>query len=228
MHCAALLLALAACSSPTGSGSVSSGIGLPEVARRAPEKILKHIVIIVQENRSFDNLFDCFPGTACIKSAFNSKGHRVVLGPTTFVSGNIGHEWSTAIANWDNGKMDGFDKNFFGAASGGGPIGSLAYSFIDRKDVAPYWDMAKQYTLLDRMFPDMFGPSFTGHLTLIAGTTAIRHNSHRYGEVSELRRVNSRAVRTPTAQRINRLYTSMWRCTPSGIPGDMPRINFFR
>ena len=33
--------------------------------------------------------------------------------------------------------------------------------------------MAKQYTLLDRMFPDMFGPSFTAHLSLIAGTTAI-------------------------------------------------------
>ncbi len=183
MHCAALLLALSACSSPTGptgTGSVPGGIDFPAVGQRAPQKVLKHIVIIVQENRSFDNLFDCFPGTACIKSAFNSKGHRVTLGPTTFISGNIGHEWSTAIANWDNGKMDGFDKNSFGAASGGGPIGSLAYSFIDRKDAAPYWDMAKQYTLLDRMFPDMFGPSFTGHLTLIAGTTAI---SPKFAEI---------------------------------------------
>ena len=40
--------------------------------------------------------------------------------------------------------------------------------------------MAKQYTLLDRMFPDMFGPSFTGHLTLIAGTTAI---SPKFAEI---------------------------------------------
>jgi phospholipase C len=64
--------------------------------------------------------------------------------------------------------MDGFEANcgphFL-------PAGLLTYSHLKRKLVEPYWDMAKQYTLADHMFATMFGPTFTAHLDIIAGTT---------------------------------------------------------
>jgi phospholipase C len=186
----ALVAVLAACSSSVNSPSavpvtpVTPGFG--------PGNYIKHIVLIVQENRSFDNLFDCYPGTECITSApmatTDPSGNPIVkmvkLHPLDFFNchgmrgnkgrcGDFDHDWATSLLNWDNGKMDGFAKSTFGPVGGGSPIGKFAYAYVDRKEVKPYWDMAKQYTLLDRMFPDMFGPSFTGHLSLIAGTTAV-------------------------------------------------------
>jgi phospholipase C len=167
----AAVFSLGACSSTVNGGGVAPA-PIPTAAP-LPGRYIKHVVLIVQENRSFDNLFDCFPGTECVTTGLNSKGRKVKLHSSRFTIGDIDHDWSIALANWDDGKMDGFDKNTFGATGGGPPIGDFAYAYIDHKDVAPYWDMAGQYTLLDRMFPDMFGPSFTAHLSLIAGTTAI-------------------------------------------------------
>ena len=182
---------LAACSS---SLSTSGALPVaPSTPGFGPGKYIKHIVLIVQENRSFDNLFDCFPGEECITTApmatTDPQGKPVVLTvglkPRHFencdtpyklkymLCGDFNHDWATAILNWDRGKMDGFANSTWGAAGGGTPIHNFAYGYVVRSEVKPYWDMAKQYTLLDRMFPDMFGPSFTAHLSLIAGTTAI-------------------------------------------------------
>jgi phospholipase C len=185
----ALVAVLAACSSKLNTSSVPV---TPSTPGFGPGKYIKHVVLIVQENRSFDNLFDCFPGTDCVRTAplattdpqgnpvqkttklhslhfFNCTGFKGSHG----LCGDFNHDWATALLNWDNGRMDGFANSTFGPNGGGAAIGNFAYAYIDHKEVAPYWDMAKQYTLLDRMFPDMFGPSFTAHLSLIAGTTSI-------------------------------------------------------
>jgi phospholipase C len=166
------VLVLGACSSQINGINQQAG-PIPTVAPIVPGNYIKHVIVIVQENRSFDNLFDCFPGTDCVTYGINSKGKKVTMKPITFESGDIDHEWKIAIANWDHGKMDGFDLNTLGTTGGEGPIGDLAYTYITHNESKPYWDMAKQYTLLDRFFPDMFGPSFTAHLSLIAATTAI-------------------------------------------------------
>jgi phospholipase C len=186
-----LAAVLAACSSSLNtSGAVPV---TPATPGFGPGKYIKHIVLIVQENRSFDNLFDCFPGEDCITTApmatTDPQGKPVVvtrtLKPHHFnnctnqyklvneLCGDFSHDWKTAIANWDNGKMDGFGFENWGTTGQGTSTHGFAYGYVVRSEVKPYWDMAKQYTLLDRMFPDMFGPSFTAHLSLIAGTTAI-------------------------------------------------------
>jgi phospholipase C len=183
----ALAAVLAACSSTLNTPGT-----VPVTPAFGPGNYIKHVVVIVQENRSFDNLFDCFPGTDCVRTApmatTDPNGKPIVLTaklhPLHFFNctgfrgkkdlcGDFDHDWPTSLLNWDGGKMDGFAKSTFGPAGGGAPVGNFPYAYIDHKEVAPYWDMAKQYTLLDRMFPDMFGPSFTAHLSLIAGTTSI-------------------------------------------------------
>ncbi|MBV8067316.1 MAG: hypothetical protein JO113_05010, partial [Candidatus Eremiobacteraeota bacterium] len=135
------------------------------MAHRA-SKHLSHVVVIIQENRSFENFFAGFPGANAPTSgyAFNHIHHRVLvpLHQTTFETNpNLPHDWNSAITGWDNGKMDGFHigpgKNF------------AAYAFMDHPEIAPYWAMAEQYVLADEMFPTEFGGSFTAHLTAIAG-----------------------------------------------------------
>jgi len=125
-------------------------------------------VIVIQENRSFDNIFAGFPGADTQMYGYMHNGTKVALEPIPFAPHDMYHTWESAIMDWDNGKMDQFDLN--GNVEYGGTAGAFAYSYLERSAVAPYWAMAKQYVLADHMFPTMFGPSYTAHLTLIAGT----------------------------------------------------------
>jgi phospholipase C len=137
------------------------------VTQRAIGKHIQHLVIIIQENRSFDNLFAGWPGADTSMSGLTSEGTTVPLRRITFDGGDIGHGWADAISAWDNGKMDGFDKEL-GAR---GNIGLYPYAYLDHNLIAPYRTMAKRYVLADHMFQTEFGGSFTAHLDLIAGTT---------------------------------------------------------
>jgi phospholipase C len=85
---------------------------------------------------------------------------------------DMGHLWQQAIRGWNNGKMDGFDLNGYGAYGTGPPVHRHPYAYLDHAEIAPYRAMASQYVLTDHMFPTEFGTSFTAHQDLIAGTTS--------------------------------------------------------
>jgi phospholipase C len=160
----ALMLALAAgCASHAGGGPLPTD-ALSARARATSASPIKHVVIIIQENRSFENLFAGFPGADAPMYGYYHK-HKVRLATVDFVHWvNLNHFFEPAIKAWDHGKMDDFDGRFSYLPK------LYPYAHLDRPDVAPYWSMARQYVLADHMFPTEFGPSFTGHLTLIAGT----------------------------------------------------------
>jgi phospholipase C len=128
---------------------------------------IKHVVIVFQENRSFDNIFAGFPGADAPTFGFTQGGKKIPLQPVDFGTSDINHYYNDGIADYDGGKMDGFEQN----GNYTGP--TLPYSYLKRALVKPYWRMAEEYTLSDRMFASMFGPSFTAHLDIIAGTTDI-------------------------------------------------------
>ena len=73
-----------------------------------------------------------------------------------------------------------------------------AYARVPRSQSAPYWAMARQYVLADRMFPMEFGPSFTSHLSLIAANTLISPGAARRSRRSE---PHSRGAATPRRTR---------------------------
>ncbi len=134
-------------------------------------KYIKHVVVIIQENRTFDNVFDGFPNADTQPYGYDSAGKKVVLQQIPFVVTTFGqdmiHNFNEAVTAWDSGKMDRFDRTPF---DNGSPAGSFAYSYLEPAQVAPYWTLAKQYAIADHFFPMEFGPSFTSHLALIAGT----------------------------------------------------------
>lgn len=173
----AVLLATATACSSGGSPGVTPVYGTPGPPPQStppPPEVrahVKHVVIIVQENRSFDNLFHGFKGAHYATYGYLHDGTRVKLRPTTLTGHDIGHFWTDALYDWDGGKMDGFDRNPLGS---GGTAGTYAYQYVAPHLIEPYWRMAQQYVLADNMFPTMFGGSFTAHLDLIAATTNLR------------------------------------------------------
>ncbi|MBV8154129.1 MAG: hypothetical protein JOY98_06890 [Candidatus Eremiobacteraeota bacterium] len=157
------------------AGASPPGPALPaESYRAAPQfftgaRKIEHIVIVVQENRTFDNLFHGFKGAQYSTFGRTSDGSTVALHPIDLNGPDIFNGYKDAISDWDGGKMDRFDRNQFGYPRSGN-VGSYAYSYVKRSEIAPYWTMARTYTLADHMFPTMFGNSFVAHLDLIAST----------------------------------------------------------
>jgi phospholipase C len=168
----AALAAAAACSSGGGGGTPSVPIEPPPSQgppQTGPEgKYLKHVVVIVQENRTFNDIFAGFSGADSTMYGYTHTGAKVKLRPMSFKGPDIFHDWPNAMSDWNKGAMNGFDRETY---TNGKPAGTYTYAYIDHKIVAPYWAMAREYALADHMFPTMFGPTFTAHIDLIASTT---------------------------------------------------------
>jgi phospholipase C len=173
----ALLVSLASCSGG-GAARRDPAQALPPAGlRRAgiAATPIRHVVIVVQENRTFDNVFYGYPGADSATSGLTSSGKPRALRPTSFVGTQLCHVYHCAMIEYAGGAMNGFDKEPFGTVAGVSfkPPSTYAYSYVRRPLVAPYWSMAKQYVLADHLFTTQWGPSFTGHQDLIAGTTAM-------------------------------------------------------
>jgi phospholipase C len=150
-----------------GCGGTVPAVAPP--ATTIPHQYVKHIVIVIQENRSFDDLFSGFPGADAPRFGYAGK-KKLALHPTPLENpGNVENNWRDAIGGWNHGKMNGFEHEHFY----GGPL-DYAYAYVPRNESAPYWTMAERYVLADRMFPIEFGPSYTAHLSLIAANTTIK------------------------------------------------------
>lgn len=173
--------------SPRGAVPISCAIGglgvlllalsLPgSVARATPRKAycsswacsqIKHIVIIVKENHSFDNIFGRFPGADGAVSA-KEQGRTVPLATTPdALPGDIGHTSADALTAYDQGRMDRFYK-IRGAVQNGVDYSESQYT---SSQIPLYWQYAQRYALADHYFSSTLGPSFPNHLALIQGGT---------------------------------------------------------
>ena len=170
--------ALTACAGAARNAVVPGAGGLPDASRlvaidaAAPPTTtpIKHIVIVIQENRSFDNFFATYPGANGHRKGETSYHRWVPLVKADLKGQDIGHMHFTWLREYDQGKMDGFNLLYFDT---GGPARLYPYQYVDPAQIAPYWSMARQYALADRMFQTQSSGSFTAHQDLIAGGTAI-------------------------------------------------------
>ena len=163
-------LAIAACGGGSGGSTVPVAHGNPSPPGHFTTP-LKHIVVIVQENRSFDNFFAGYPGADSTLVGRLHTGQSFRLKEIGFwPAAGLDHLWHAGLTDWANGKMDGFDL------PGDHPPlpHTYMYGYLKRDLIEPYWQMASQYVLADHMFPTEFGPSFTAHQNLIAGSTEVK------------------------------------------------------
>jgi phospholipase C len=143
---------------------------------------IKHVVIVIQENRSFNDLFATFPGadgTTTGKVAKNglcgiNKDRTIRLTPSDlFSKEDLSHQYQTYVTSRDGGKMDGFDRILFNGKRYGQLQCTFAYRYTKPSQIKPYWDLAKQYVLAEHMFTTEGSDSFTAHQDLIAGGTVV-------------------------------------------------------
>ena len=171
-------LALSACAG--GSSSLPSGLpaGMQAHSTASP---IKHVVLIVQENRSFDNLFAKFPGAngatrgkEKVKEGGKYVDKWVTLAAHSLIMPNdLQHCHSAFEKEYDGGNMDGFNLIDKGSCPSGAPARTQPYQYVQKSDIAPYWDIAEHWVLADAMFQTQGSGSFTAHQDLIRGGTCI-------------------------------------------------------
>jgi phospholipase C len=140
---------------------------------------IKHIVYIVQENRSFDNLFQGYPGADTVSKGKDSKGETIALAPVSLAYQYVIDHSAQAMFAACNGtgrlrgtqcRMDGFDRE---TASGGPPhVKYPEYVYVPHDESKPYFDMAHEWVVGDRMFQSQLDESFVGHQYIIAAQAA--------------------------------------------------------
>ncbi len=129
---------------------------------------IKHIVFLVKENRSFDNLFAHYPGADGATSGLTKGGQRVTLGQGLDVTRpDLGHDYYAAQVAIDGGKMDNFD------ALNGAYINGQhrAYTAFTQAQIPNYYTYARQFALSDQFFSSVGSSSFSNHLYTIGNDT---------------------------------------------------------
>jgi len=167
----------------------------PQSLALAMTAVIQRVVVIFQENRTPDNLFQglCISpygspsacGTAQnqynIASTGQSPSGPVPLSPidlgTTGSSPDtydLSHANSAFVAMYNGGAMNGINPSCGTGMSC--PAGGQ-YMYVIPSDVAPYLTMAQQYTFGDQMFQTNEGPSFPAHQFIFGGTSALTATS---------------------------------------------------
>jgi phospholipase C len=131
-----------------------------------PGQVIQHVVIVIQENRSVDNLFNGFPGADTAQTGKRHDGSIVRLHAVSLNDPvDVDHARQTFLNSYDRGKMDGF--NTIGTLPK--RDGDYPYAFVPPSETRPYWTLARTYTFADETFESVGGPSFPAHQYLISG-----------------------------------------------------------
>ncbi len=180
---ALLILGLFGCAQAPDSGNASLGLA-PAVVRTVGQSVgngtIEHVIIIVQENRTPDNLFNGLPGADTVRFGQNSKGKFITLQPIPLTAPyDISHRHNAFEIEYASGNLTGFNlvQTHCNDRRKCPAKGLRAYGFVPRKEVAPYFALAKQYAFADRMFETNQGPSFPAHQYILSGTSTIENGS---------------------------------------------------
>ncbi len=151
---------------------------------------IAHVIIIMQENRSFDTYFGTYPGadgipmrgggpTVCVPDPRSSACVKPFHDTKDLDRGGP-HGHGAALADVDGGKMDGFIAqalvNHANCADPNDPRCSSAASDVmgyhDGSDIPNYWSYAKNFVLQDRMFEPNASWSLPEHLFMVSEWSA--------------------------------------------------------
>ena len=179
MRRASIIAALIAAVAASAAGATSRPNGI---------HLIRHVVVIMQENRSFDSYFGTYPGAdglpknlclptprgGCVRP-FHDVANRNAGGP---------HDHVNAIRDIDGGRMDGFvlqaahGRRTACSAEIDAPTCSLAprtpdvMGYHDWHEIPNYWAYARHFVLQDHMFQPDLSWSLPAHLYLVSGWSA--------------------------------------------------------
>jgi phospholipase C len=148
---------------------------------------IEHVVILIQENRSFDHYFGTLPGVrgfsdpgahdVFYQPGYPAPGFDGVLLPfhleSDIVAGercfpDITHEWVPQHQSWDGGAMDGFVRAHL--AADGPEAGPATMAYYEREDIPFYFALAEAFTICDNYHCSVLGPTHPNRLYSMTGT----------------------------------------------------------
>ncbi|HYB17519.1 MAG TPA: alkaline phosphatase family protein [Streptosporangiaceae bacterium] len=189
-----LTAGLAGCTSQPPASANHSGSAPSATQELSGISKIRHVVIIMQENRSFDSFFGTYPAadgipakngqfTVCVPDP-RTKGCDKPYHDPSLVNGGASHNLTDAIADIDGGKMDGFvrtaeDESTRGCSATNPPTPvclpsnpSDVMGYHDAREIPNYWTYAKDFVLRDHMFESVDSWSLPSHLYLVSGWSA--------------------------------------------------------
>lgn len=166
---------------PVRRGTALKGRPTPSVSpvlRR-----VEHFVVVVQENRSFDQYLGWFPGadgidpeSVCLPSGQAGEPCVRPYRFRSFMEGGLespDHSFEAMHAAYDGGRMDGFVR----------VSGPVSMGYYGKSDLPYYAELAAEGVLLDRYFSSVMGPTLPNRLFLVSGTSAGLRNDPTLHEV---------------------------------------------
>ncbi len=176
--------------------SASSAAVAIKVAPATGIHKIRHVVVIMQENRSFDSYFGTFPGAdgiphgVCVPDPLSGGCVSPFHDPSDLNYGGP-HGNSNALADIDGGAMDGFvaqadrglgcnsDNPNCSPCQATGQVSSAQTACVDvmgyhdAREIPNYWTYAEDYVLQDHMFEPNLSWSLPAHLYMVSEWSAI-------------------------------------------------------
>ncbi len=177
--------------SPTARPAPSPTVDVLALARQK----IKHVIIVMQENRSFDHFFGTFPGadgipmkdgvpTVCSPNPITGVCVKPFHDPNLENLGG-GHDVWSARADIGGGTMNGWVANlmhrlacFPGDAHRHRQCATAVrrpdvMGWHDAREIPNYWTYAKDFVLQDRMFEPNLGSSIPAHVAMVSAWSAV-------------------------------------------------------
>jgi phospholipase C len=152
--------------------------------RAGPPSKIEHVVVLMQENRSFDHYFGMMPGVrgfadpSVSRQIFyqpdtdNPDGyllpfHIDTTGSSAQALPSNSHSWGPQHDSWASGAMNGFVSSHLAAD---GVAGQYTMAYFERNDIPFHWALADAFTVCDDYHCAMLGPTWPNRLFLMTGT----------------------------------------------------------
>jgi phospholipase C len=168
-----------------GGGGLGPGANPTLLGQPVDGSPIRHVIVLVQENRSFDNLFASsvlagggpYPGADTSQTA-TVDGRSVPLRAVAFETpGDPSHSHPSLLKEWDNGKMDGFaNDSVYSPLAFAKPGPGFAYAYVPDYETTIYHLLAARYALADQNFAPRLVPTFPSHYTLVTTQSRIAGN----------------------------------------------------
>jgi phospholipase C len=169
--------AIAAFAAGCSSNHAAPGIPLKAASQvhRNDFNLPRFVIVMVQENRSVDNLFQTQPGVETQNFGIDSHNNQIPLKEI-----KLGTPFSCAHthAAFVTEVTQGFDLE---QCTGRAPV-DAAFSYVDPSTITQYTALASQYAFADHVFQSNEGPSLPAHLYLIAATSGAQGSQFNISE----------------------------------------------